>query len=305
MSDLGSSNYSEVDASNTAAPPNGWPEGMQPSGVNNSARAGMGAEKRFWNRINAIKTTAGTTSAYTLTYDQAAAQYYDGEIHSFVVNATNAAAATLNINGLGARQLRLFAGNLLAGAMIADQVVSVRYNSSASAFDIIPQTGWVRLGLQAPSAASTVDFTGIPAAVNHLQCVFEFRPSTDNVTIALRTYGADGALDSGATDYNWVVTAATSALVTAITAAAGNAINFAAGIDNGNFAFGGDLTMQNIQAATCTKAVHRVTYFNQNGTDMVTLTGAGTRAEADRITGIRFFVSAGTLTGALTLFASS
>lgn len=305
MSDLGSSNWSETAASNTAVPPNGWPEGMLPAGVNNSAREGMGAEKRFWNRINAIKTTAGTTSAYTLTYDQAAAQYYDGEIHSFVVNATNAASATLNINGLGARQLRLFAGNLLPGALIADQVVSVRYNLAATAFDIIPQDGWVRLGQQAPSAQATVDFTGIPAAVNHLQCVFELRPSTDNVTIALRTYGADGVLDSGATDYNWVVTAASSAGVTSITAAAGNAINFAAGIDNGVFGFGGDLTMQNIQAATYTKLVHRITYFNQNGTDMVTITGGGLRAEADRITGIRFFVSAGTGTGLLTLFASS
>ena len=110
MADIGASNWSETDASNTDAAPDGAPEGMAPSGVNNVLRAHQGATKRFWNHINPVKTTGGTTSAYTLTYDVAPAAYYDGEIFSFVVNAANAASATLNVNALGAKSIRHFGG---------------------------------------------------------------------------------------------------------------------------------------------------------------------------------------------------
>jgi hypothetical protein len=141
MSDLGSANWSETDASNTAAVPDGWPEGMNPSGVNNAARANMGGEKRWWNRSNAVKTTAGTSTAYTLTYDVAAAAYYDGEEFSFVVDETCGASPTLNINGLGARQIRKFLGggwgNLAASDIAATQIVRVRYNLTATTFDVV------------------------------------------------------------------------------------------------------------------------------------------------------------------------
>lgn len=141
MADLGNSAYSETDAGNSAAPPDGWPEGQNPSTVNNCARAMMGAEKRFWDRINPTLTTAGTTSAYTLTYAVAEAAYYDGELFCFIVNATCAGAPTLNINALGARQLRKFTAgayaNLAASDLVANQPVLVRYNLSATTFDVI------------------------------------------------------------------------------------------------------------------------------------------------------------------------
>ena len=49
--DIEASNWNEDDASNTAAAPDGAPEGMAPSGVNNVLRAIMGAVKRRrnWN----------------------------------------------------------------------------------------------------------------------------------------------------------------------------------------------------------------------------------------------------------------
>jgi len=50
-------NWSETDAANNRLSPNGWPEGMMPSGVNDAARADKGALKRFWNRANPITNT--------------------------------------------------------------------------------------------------------------------------------------------------------------------------------------------------------------------------------------------------------
>lgn len=306
MSDLGSSNWSETDASNNAAVPNGWPEGMQPSGVNNSARANMGGEKRFWNRINAVKTTGGTTSAYTLTYDVAAAQYYDGEIHSFVVNATNAVDATLNINGIGARQLRLFEGNILAGALLADQIVQVRYNLADTAFDIIPQNGWVRLGEQDPSGAATVDFEDIPAGVKHIEIKYNLRMGTDNTSLSVRTYGADGVLDSGASDYsytNWRVTSTPASGGDA--SASASAIVLATAISNGVQGIGGKLEATDIQASLHTNFQSKLYHLEASTALYATLVGGGSRKESDRITGIRFLPSSGTITGKITLFASA
>src|SRR6185369_4217492 len=51
MADI--SAWSPVDESNTAAPPNGWPENMQCSGINNSARAMMGAIRRNYDSVTA------------------------------------------------------------------------------------------------------------------------------------------------------------------------------------------------------------------------------------------------------------
>lgn len=141
MSDLGNANWSETDASNNAAVPNGWPEGMNPSDVNNAARANMGAIKRFWDRANGVKTTAGTSTAYTLSYDVAAASYYDGEEFSFILDETCGATPTLNINALGARNLRKFSAgawtNLAASDLLTDQPVRVRYNLAADKFDVL------------------------------------------------------------------------------------------------------------------------------------------------------------------------
>ena len=72
MADVGSASWSETATSNNQQPPDGMPEGMYASGVNDSGREMMAATKRWYNRSNAIKTTGGSSTAYTLTYDVAA-----------------------------------------------------------------------------------------------------------------------------------------------------------------------------------------------------------------------------------------
>jgi hypothetical protein len=309
MADIAASNWSETDASNTTASPDGMPEGMAPSGVNNWGRAVAGAVKRFWNKANAVKTTAGTTSAYTLAYDVAPGAYYDGEIISFVVNATNAAAATLNVNALGAIPLRLFGGNLLAGALLANQIVQARYSTSAGAFDILPQGTWTRLGTQDPSAAATVDFTGIPAGVNNLMVCFDWTPGTDAVSMAMQTYDAAGNLDTGASDYAYVATIAANGSSNDTGDDANSSIVLTGTnntIDNSaSFGIGGTIHLSNIQAARVTKATWSISFLDSAGSQSLSGTGMGWRGEADRITGLRFIFSSGTGTGKFTLYAGA
>lgn len=190
MSDLGSPNYSETDASNTAAVPNGWPEGQAPSSVNNCARAMMGALKRFWNRNNSTKTTSGSLSVYTLTYDVAAASLYDGEEHSFVVHTTCGANPTLNVNGLGAKNLRKFTAgafaNWGAGDVVTGQPVRVRYNQSADKFDLVAQPP----GDYLPGSGSITTSVAFAATATMAGAAFNEAKGTDIASAATTDIGA-------------------------------------------------------------------------------------------------------------------
>jgi hypothetical protein len=203
LSDLGSSNYSETAASNNASPPNGWPEGMNPSDVNNAARENMAGTKRFWNRANSVKTTdaGGTSTAYTLTYDVAEAAYYTGQEFSFVVDKTCGATPSLNINGLGAQNLRKFSGGayvtLAAGDIVATQPVRVR--NSGTTFDIIAAAA--DFGVFVPTG-SVFPYAGTSAPSGYLLC-FGQAVSRTGATAALfavcsTTYGSG----DGSTTFN-------------------------------------------------------------------------------------------------------
>lgn len=143
MADLGAASWSEVDASNNAVPPNGWPEGMAPSDVNNAARSQMGGEKRWYDRSNATQTTTGTFLAYILTYTATQAALYDGEETSFILHLTCGATPTLNRDGLGAKTMRKYDVGTAAFVSIAagdfkiNQVLRVRYNLAADRYDVI------------------------------------------------------------------------------------------------------------------------------------------------------------------------
>lgn len=133
MSDVGSSNFSETAASNNAAAPNGWPEGMAPSGVNDAARETHAALKRWWNRINGVKTTGGSANAQTCTYDVAEAAYYSGAIHTVIIGSglTNTGAAAINISGLGAVTVLTSGGSaLIGGELRAGYPAALLYNGT-------------------------------------------------------------------------------------------------------------------------------------------------------------------------------
>lgn len=167
--DLGDASWSEVDSSNSAAPPNGWPAGMFPNQVEPAARADKGALKRFWDRLNSVFASdgTGTSTAYTLTYPQAASAYYNGEEFSWTVDKTCGASPTLAINGLGAYPLRKFVSGfwqaLAAGDIVVNQVVRVRYNSATPSFDMVGQAGGY-VGSSVPTGV-TMGFRGLISQV--------------------------------------------------------------------------------------------------------------------------------------------
>lgn len=105
MSDIQTTDWSETAANNNVTPPAGWPEGQAPSTVNDCAREMMGAVKRDWNRSHTTISSTGTSTAFVLTYTTAPPAYVNGLRFSFKANAACGAAATANVNSLGAKSI--------------------------------------------------------------------------------------------------------------------------------------------------------------------------------------------------------
>ena len=155
--DIGASNWSETDASNNTPAPDGAPEGMFPSGVNDTLRAVMGATKR-WYDWSIPKITGGTSTAYTLAYSVAPGALLDGMVHVVQFNAANGNAPTLNVNSLGAIPLHYYSAGAWRAVPVAlfdtDTISRVAYNASVGAYrllDVRGDTGEIK-----PFAGATV-----------------------------------------------------------------------------------------------------------------------------------------------------
>ena len=95
-------------------------------------------------QLHAAITTAGTAPAYEVTLDQAPTAYVTGQIFAIRIhtNLTTNAGATLNVNGLGAKSLKVAAaGNALRDPVALElgqrQVHYVTYDGTDDVFRIL------------------------------------------------------------------------------------------------------------------------------------------------------------------------
>jgi microcystin-dependent protein len=193
--DVYASNWNEDDNANTTVAPDGAPEGMAPSGVNNVLRAHQGAMKRFavWS---IPKTTGGSSTAYTLSYSVAPGALVDGMTHLVQFHVANGAAATLNVNGLGAIPIYYHAAGAWraapTGLIDVDEIWRIAYHTSSGTYrllDLRNRTGEV------------VPFAGSTAPAGALLCYGQQVSRTDYVglfTVLGTTHGAG----NGSTTFN-------------------------------------------------------------------------------------------------------
>jgi hypothetical protein len=97
--------------------------------------------------VTTAKTTpgaywyAGSTFAanvYTVTLSPALAAYADGAVLAFKAAAVNTASASVNVNGLGNKVIKKNSSmNLVAGDIVADQIVEIRYDSTNGWFHMV------------------------------------------------------------------------------------------------------------------------------------------------------------------------
>lgn len=144
MAEFNSSSYSEVDANNTSASPNGWANGTFFNQVEPIGRATLGGLKRFWDRINGTVLTTGISGTYTYTPANISypVAYVQGEQFSFKADKASTGSDGININNLGILNLyktstssiaQIAANDIITGAHITGQI-DTALNSGAGGF---------------------------------------------------------------------------------------------------------------------------------------------------------------------------
>lgn len=121
----------------TADPSINWQEGMSPSSVNDSARAMMAVLAVWRGEVSGINSAGGTSSALTIAsqvgYPSLSAM--NGQMITFIATIGNAAAATLNVDGLGARAIEIASLTPIpANTLSIGGVYTVTYYNAISAF---------------------------------------------------------------------------------------------------------------------------------------------------------------------------
>ena len=131
------SQYSTTAGSNNAAVPDGWPENMAPSGVNDSARENMAALAKVYQDQKGSLVTTGTGTAYVLATNNAHAALGDIGLTVCRINTINTGSATLAVDGLVAKTLQIKGAALVAGDLPQDVLVMFAYNSTNDTFDVL------------------------------------------------------------------------------------------------------------------------------------------------------------------------
>lgn len=208
MADINQSSWSETDASNNSASPAGFPEGMPPSGVNDSARSIMGAVRRWYDRANATVTSGGSGNAQTLTYPVAGTAYVKGDAYCFTAGFTNTGATSINIDGLGLLSVVTTDGAALTGGEIqANQIYEVVYDGTnlrlqSQARQSIGSSGYLKLGSELIVQWGSVAFAGANTAaigfpMNFPNAVYSVILSIDQAAGNTLSYGTASVTTAG------------------------------------------------------------------------------------------------------------
>lgn len=110
-----------------------WVENQNSNTVNDSARAMMAAVAAFVEQINGTATSAGSANAYTFTSPSGFAftSYTAGQMICFKANHENTGAATINVDGLGAKTLKKYGDtDVGSGDIEVDQLVKAIYDGT-------------------------------------------------------------------------------------------------------------------------------------------------------------------------------
>lgn len=206
--------WSVTAASNASADTNiNYAEGQTPASLNNSARADMAAVKGFANQILGAKTTGGAADAQTFTSDSVAAistAYAAGMGFVFKAGYTNTGAATLNVDGVGAKSIKKGGAQsaLVAGDIVAGGIYAVYYEASGDCFILLnPEKGQIAAGFQ-PLDATLTALAALSWASGNALVQFTaadtvsltLAPSVTSITATTTSAGAPGITSKNTAD---------------------------------------------------------------------------------------------------------
>lgn len=228
------SQWSTTAANNNSTPPDGAPEGMAPSTVNDTMRENMAALAKWYSDTDGSLVTAGSSNAFTITTNNSHAALAD---ISFIVCRADRAptgAATLAVDGLTAKSIKInHDEDVTSTTWSADQMLIFVYNSTDDVFEVIGPSivgdGTVTTAKLADGAVTAAKVTSVPYPRGHLGgCQLSNDTDTDH-DIAISIGTARDSTDAANFDLTSVLTKQIDA-------------SWAAGDDAGGMATGVSLT---------------------------------------------------------------
>jgi len=89
------------------------------------------------SKVTFVATDTGAANAYLVSLTYAPASYSDGLEVVFRVGNTNTSTATINVNSLGVKSIRNYAGTALSGGeLVQGALVTLRYDNTNGYFRI-------------------------------------------------------------------------------------------------------------------------------------------------------------------------
>src|SRR5512139_458820 len=279
----GAQTWSTTAASNNSIDTSvNWAEGMAPSAVNDSARAEMASAAMFIKDNQGTLATSGTTAAYTVTSKQVSTAVTNGYTVAVTFHATNDSAATLNVDGTGAKALQLYNGTAVSGGeFAAGSIHRFTYVTSS--------TAWVANDYFAQTVTLSADgAVGAPA--------YSFTADSDSGIYRI------GANDLGiaaggvkVTDISTTTFAITDALTVSGAATLSSSLTV-----TGNALFSGTGTITGATSLSSSLTVAN----NATISGTIAVTGAATLSSSLAVSNASLFSSAVTVAGAATLQSS-
>lgn len=292
MTDINS--WSETDGSNTSAAPAGAPEGMAPSGVNDTIRAIMGSVRRFFSWVNGTLTTSGTNTI-TGSYSVAPAAYVTGQRYMLKAGGTNTGAATLNINSLGAKDVKTKSGAALGGGEIRNgEYFEVLYDGTNMVLISAPALAEEIIITKTASASAELEFT-LPSGYDLVSFWGrDLLPATQDAS--LRAQVSIAAAYQTAGSYTNTVTDNANGTVAGAQATTDTSIAITgASDDNGTIGIGFTTELLNTPSGTAlVKLFHSTSYCISSAATRTMREGFGFwGAATSAIDKVKFFMSSG------------
>ena len=211
---------------------------------------------QFVDDLGAVNTVAGTGDAVTVTLSSGITAYATGQLFRFVAGAANTGAATINVNGLGAKAIRKISGGtdvaLAASDIAAGETYLLIYRAAANA----AAGAFVIVG----SSAAVADASTTQKGIAELATQTEAATLTDTTRIVT----PDGLFFLGG-----YATTATAAGTTTLTVTS-----------TFNQVFTGSTTQTVVLPVTSTLVLGRSFRIINNSTGAVTVQSSGTNAIA-------------------------
>lgn len=187
--------YSTTPASNTSISGINIGEGCPPSNINDAIRQMM-ADIAAGATLQQAPVSTGSANAYAVTLTPAPAAYSAGMIVTFIANFTNTAAATVNVNALGAKSIfGMTAAGIaaLSGNEIkTNQVVSLIYDGTQ--FQLISDSA-VTTAKIIDSAVTPAKILYVPVATITRQIFTSsgtYTPSAGTIYAIIECWGGGG-----------------------------------------------------------------------------------------------------------------